>query len=151
MGRKGRQMKKEIVAPPKLGRILETVLYCHYETREAMNKFYDEVLGLRENRISSGGYRLGSGVLLLFNADKCESQSSPPPHGTSGRGHVCFVAPDGAYEAWQNWIRQAGIGIIEEIEWKPPLCGRSFYFHDPAGNVLEIADKDIWPKSIVAG
>lgn len=111
--------------PPKLDRILETVLYCRDETREAMNKFYDEVLGLRENRISGGSYRLGNGVLLLFNADKCENQSSPPPHGTSGRGHICFVAPDSAYETWQGWIRQAGIGIIEEIEWQPPVSSDS--------------------------
>jgi catechol 2,3-dioxygenase-like lactoylglutathione lyase family enzyme len=135
------------VTPPKLSRILETVLYCRDDTRNEMIRFYDEVLGLRENRVSGAGYRLSNGMLLLFNADKSAIQSSPPPHGTTGRGHTCFVAPDGAYEAWKNWIRQADIEIIEEIEWTSPLSGRSFYFHDPAGNVLEIADSDIWPKS----
>ena len=140
-----------LVAPPKLSRILETVLYCRDDTCGEMVKFYDEVLGLRGNRVSGGSYRLSNGLLLLFNADKSASQSSPPPHGTTGRGHTCFVAPDGAYEAWQSWIRLAGIEIIEEIEWTSPFRGRSFYFHDPAGNVLEIADRDIWPKNVVGG
>ena len=31
------------------------------------------------------------------------------------------------------------------LEWDNGV--RSFYFHDPAGNVLEIADGDLWPKS----
>ena len=139
------------VAPPRLSRILETVLYCRDDTRNEMGKFYDEVLGLRENRVSGGSYRLSNGMLLLFNADKSTSQSSPPPHGTTGRAHTCFVAADGAYEAWKSWIRQANIEIIEEIEWTSPLSGRSFYFHDPAGNLLEIADRDIWPKSFAGG
>jgi catechol 2,3-dioxygenase-like lactoylglutathione lyase family enzyme len=110
-----------------------------------MFRFYDDVLGLAECRISRGGYRVGSGILLIFDADKSSSQSSPPPHGTIGRGHTCFVSPPGAYDHWQQSLRGAGVEVIEEIEWDKPFHGRSFYFHDPAGNVLEIADRDIWP------
>ncbi|MEQ8788558.1 MAG: hypothetical protein RIC55_19770 [Pirellulaceae bacterium] len=40
------------------------------------------------------------------------------------------------------------MAVIDEIDWMPPLRGRSFYFHDPAGNVLEIADRDIWPSDV---
>jgi catechol 2,3-dioxygenase-like lactoylglutathione lyase family enzyme len=36
------------------------------------------------------------------------------------------------------------VPIVEEIEWDNGV--RSFYFHDPAGNVLEIAGGDMWPK-----
>jgi catechol 2,3-dioxygenase-like lactoylglutathione lyase family enzyme len=35
--------------------------------------------------------------------------------------------------------------MLQEIEWDNGV--RSFYFHDPAGNVLEIADGDLWPES----
>ncbi len=132
--------------PPRLSRILETVLYCRDDNREDMMRFYTEVLGLGECRTPAGGYRLGSGMLLIFNADRSAGQSSPPPHGTTGRAHACFVSPSGAYEGWKQWLLDAGVKIIEEIEWTPPLRGRSFYFHDPAGNVLEIADSDIWPQ-----
>jgi len=132
-------------APPKLARILETVLYCPDAQRAEMERFYDDVLGLADRRVGGLGYRLGPAVLLIFDADKAAAQSSPPAHGTKGRAHTCFVCPDGAYEEWKRWIADAGIEVLEEIAWTPPLSGRSFYFHDPAGNVLEIADRDIWP------
>ena len=32
--------------------------------------------------------------------------------------------------------------VLREVDWP---AGRSFYFHDPDGNLLEIADADIWP------
>lgn len=134
-------------APPGLNRILETVLYCREEAYEEMIRFYDLVLGLQEQRVFEGMYRLGSGMLLLFSSEKSMVKVSPPPHGTAGRAHTCFVAPDGAYDHWKDWIQAASVPIIQEIHWTSPFHGRSFYFHDPAGNVLEIADRDIWPKT----
>lgn len=131
--------------PARLDRILETVLYCRDEDREAMRRFYDDVLGLAECRIGQGAYRLESSLLLLFNADASTKQASPPPHGTKGRGHTCFVSPEGAYEDWKDWIRRSGAEVLEEIDWTSPFVGRSFYFHDLAGNVVEIAERDIWP------
>lgn len=132
--------------PPDLSYILETVLYSRNDTRDAMAQFYDELLGLGERRTSAGGYRLGSSMLLIFNADESTGQSRPPPHGTVGPAHTCFVSPPGAYENWKRWILGAGVDIIDEIEWTSPLRGRSIYFRDPSGNVLEIADTDIWPQ-----
>jgi hypothetical protein len=35
--------------------------------------------------------------------------------------------------------------ILQEIEWDNGV--RSFYFHETVGNVLEIADGDLWPES----
>ena len=127
--------------PPGLSHILETVLYSRTDTREQMGRFYGEVLGLAER-----GYRVGSGKLLIFNADKSTVQSSPPPHGTIGSGHTCFVSAPGDYDRWKSWLREARVVIIEEIAWEDPYQGNSFYFHDPAGNVIEIADRDIWPQ-----
>jgi len=34
-------------------------------------------------------------------------------------------------------------GESKEIAWP---VGRSFYFRDPDGNLLELADADIWPR-----
>ena len=131
-----------------LDRILETVLYCRTDNREATLQFYEDVLELGSRRVlphSPGIYRLGASVLLIFNADETTVKKSPPPTGTTGRAHTCFAAPPNGYEVWKDRIRDAGVAIIDEIEWSPPLSGRSFYFHDPAGNVLEVADRDIWP------
>ncbi|MFO0837792.1 MAG: VOC family protein [Phycisphaerae bacterium] len=132
-----------------LAGVLETVLYCRDHNYAETIRFYENLLGLRNQRMrGTNGYRLGASILLIFNADRSANQASPPPHGTSGRAHTCFVAPKGAYQAWMDRIKAAGVAILEEIQWDPPLHGRSFYFHDPAGNVLEIADRDIWPTEM---
>ena len=133
----------------KLDRVLETVLYCRNENRDEVMQFYDDVLCLRENRLfseKSGLYRLGATVLLVFNADETTVKQSPPATGTTGRAHTCFVVGPAQFEDWKQRVQRAGVEIIDEIEWAPPLKGRSFYFNDPAGNVLEIADRDIWPE-----
>ena len=114
-------------------------------------RFYDDVLGLRENRLFAGSpglYRLGATVLLVFNADETTVKKSPPPTGTTGRAHTCFVVEATQFEDWKQRVQDADVEIIDEIEWAPPLKGRSFYFNDPAGNVLEIADRDIWPEQV---
>ena len=45
----------------------------------------------------------------------------------------------------RNAPSRTGIEITHEQEWQGGR--RSFYFKDPAGNLLEIADGDIWPGS----
>ena len=126
----------------RLAGVLETVLYCTTENEEATRRFYRDVLGLAPVREGSVAYRLGSGVFLLFNADESAVQDSPPAHGAPGGVHVCFLAAPGEYDAWKARVA-AATQITEEIEWAPGR--RSFYFEDPAGNVLEIAEADMWP------
>ena len=65
-------------------------------------------------------------------------------HGTTGPGHACLtVAAPGEYDGWRERLRGAGVEVIHEHEWDGGR--RSLYFNDPAGNLLEIADGDIWP------
>lgn len=128
----------------ELAGILETVVYCTTENEEATRRFYREVLGLRPVREESAAHRLGAGVFLLFNADESSVQDSPPAHGAPGRVHTCFLARPDEYEAWKEWVEAQGVEITEEIEWDSGP--RSFYFEDPAGNVLEIAEADMWPR-----
>jgi catechol 2,3-dioxygenase-like lactoylglutathione lyase family enzyme len=49
------------------------------------------------------------------------------------------------YEAWKGRIAAAGLEVTHEHEWSEGR--RSFYFNDPAGNLLEIADGDLWPEA----
>jgi catechol 2,3-dioxygenase-like lactoylglutathione lyase family enzyme len=132
--------------PPELEGVLETVLYYAPGLHDEMAAFYGEVMGFR----SVGGsadhflfYRAGGSVFLLFNTEAAARQDSPPPHGARGAGHVCFVVPEGAYGPWKRHLEGRGVAIEDELEW--PRGGRSFYFRDPAGNALEIADRDVWP------
>ena len=41
-------------------------------------------------------------------------------------------------------LAEAGVEIEHDHEW--PDERRSFYFRDPAGNLLEVANADIWPS-----
>jgi catechol 2,3-dioxygenase-like lactoylglutathione lyase family enzyme len=130
------------VEPPALEGILETVLYCTSANEETTRHFYEDVLGLR--RIGRSSYRTGGDVFLLFNSNNSGIQDEPPPHGASGSVHVCFLTSPDDYEGWKTKVAGADIEIIQEITWDESRL-RSFYFKDPAGNLLEIADGDLWP------
>jgi catechol 2,3-dioxygenase-like lactoylglutathione lyase family enzyme len=128
----------------QLAGILETVVYCTTENEEETRRFYRDVLGLEPVREDSVAHRIGSGLLLVFNADESSVQDSPPAHGRpDARVHVCFLAASEEYDRWKEKLMDDGVEIVEEIDWRQGP--RSFYFEDPAGNVLEIAEKDMWP------
>lgn len=129
----------------ELAGILETVVYCTTENEEKTRRFYREVLRLEPVREGSGAHRVGSGLFLLFNADESSVQDSPPAHGSAdARVHTCFLARPDDYEAWKERLASHGVEVTEEIEWD--AGSRSFYFEDPAGNVVEIAEADMWPR-----
>lgn len=133
--------------PPELEGILETVLYYPPGFHDEVSAFYEEVMGFRPIGSSEGRflfYRAGGSVFLLFEHEASAKQDSPPPHGARGAGHVCFVVPEHAYDSWKSHLARNGADVESELEW--PRGGRSFYFRDPAGNALEIADRDVWPE-----
>jgi catechol 2,3-dioxygenase-like lactoylglutathione lyase family enzyme len=135
---------QDTTVPSRLQAILETVVYCTTENEEETRRFYRVVLGLEPVREGSAAHRVGSGLFLLFNADESSVQDSPPAHGAPGRVHTCFLARPDEYGAWKERIGSHGVEITEEITWD--AGPRSFYFEDPAGNVLEIAEADMWPR-----
>jgi catechol 2,3-dioxygenase-like lactoylglutathione lyase family enzyme len=132
------------VPPPvRLTGVLETVLYYESAQADEIERFYRELLGLR--RLGRGlNFRLGDGVLLLFDPAESSVQETPPPHGARGPVHTCFLTPPEEYDAWKEHLAQHGVPRIEERTWEGGV--RSFYFRDPAGNVLEIAGGDLWPR-----
>ena len=133
---------------PPLRGLLEASLYHDAEQTEAIERFYADVLGLVKVADWPGGhaFRLGDSVLLLFERKALESREGPvSAHGSSGPGHVCLVTDRGAFEAWKDELSRRGVAITHEHEW-PGAC-RSFYFTDPAGNLLEVADGDLWPPA----
>lgn len=131
-------------SPSPLAGVLETVLYYEAGQEDELERFYTEVVGLQPmgRGRSSLGFRIGAGVLLLFEAAKSSVQDEPPPHGATGRIHTCFLAAPGDFDAWKERI-SARVAVTDEITWEQSAL-RSFYFDDPAGNVLEIAEGDLW-------
>src|SRR5882724_5582696 len=123
--------------------IFETVLYA--DDLAAAERFYHDALGLevieRGNLVAA--FRCRGGVLLVFDPRKSAVPGRDvPSHGTSGAGHVAFAAKPENIDAWRLQLREAGIPIEQEIEW--PQGGRSIYFRDPAGNVIELAPPTLW-------
>lgn len=129
---------------PPLQRVLETVLY--YTDPDATERFYSDVLGMRLLSREPGRslfYRAGESVFLLFNAEETLKGGHLPAHGATGPVHTCFQVDAADYEPWKAYLASRGVPIIQETRWS---TGLSFYFRDPAGNVLEIANTDIWPR-----
>lgn len=125
--------------------MLETVLYVQDLARA--ERFYVEVLGFRKLSGEPGRslfLRAGGSVFLLFRAEETLQPGTLPAHGAQGAGHACFEVPEDAYAAWKTHLPARGVPLIQEQAW--PAGGRSVYFHDPDGNLLEIADRDLWPK-----
>jgi catechol 2,3-dioxygenase-like lactoylglutathione lyase family enzyme len=136
-------------APPLQG-VLETVLY--FTDQDSTERFYGEILGMRLISKQPGRslfFRAGDSVFLLFDASATQKGGELPPHGASGPGHVCFEVEASVYEEWKRHLEACGVEVLQEVKW--PGRGSmstllSFYFRDSYGNLLEIADGDLWPK-----
>ncbi|NDV97811.1 VOC family protein [Salipiger sp. PrR002] len=133
-------------APPP--HLLEAALYC--ADLDAAEAFYSGVMGLTKlQRVGDRHvfFRVGSGVLLIFNPDETEKPPRNPAlpvpaHGARGPGHVCLAMPGAAMDGWRARLLQAGVEIEQDFIW--PNGARSIYFRDPAGNSVELAEPRLW-------
>jgi catechol 2,3-dioxygenase-like lactoylglutathione lyase family enzyme len=126
-----------------IARVLETVLYV--DDLAAAERFYGEVLGLELDSSKPGlfvFFRVGDGMLLLFEPEAASTGRNVPAHGTTGAGHACFAVAEAELAPWRAHLERHGVAIEQEVTW--PRGGRSFYFRDPAGNSLELATPKIW-------
>lgn len=119
---------------------------CIYVTDLKRTKdFYTHIIGLPmismvENRHVF--FRAGTSVLLCFIAERTLQDAAMPPHGAKGAIHFAFEVARDDYETALQKLKGAGVPILHEHEWKGGL--RSFYFHDPDLNLLEVVEEGIW-------
>lgn len=133
---------------PKLDGVLETALYVDDMERAA--RFYEQVLQLpvltadsRFRAYDAGG----KSVLLLFQRGATlETVHLPggtiPPHDGHGPLHVAFAVAAEELPAWEQRLEAQKIAIEGRTEW--PRGGRSVYFRDPDGHLLELATPGLW-------
>ncbi len=123
-------------------RIKETCLYVHDLNHYT---FYHNLLDLSVISYVEKKhvfFRAGSSVLLFFNPDNSKNKQSPPAHYGGGKQHFAFEVRRSDYEKIKSDIILKGIKITDTVLWKNRQ--ESFYFEDPAGNVLEIVPEGIW-------
>jgi catechol 2,3-dioxygenase-like lactoylglutathione lyase family enzyme len=128
--------------------ILETAVYA--DDLAAAEAFYGGVLDLPVIARVEGRhvfFRVGPGVLLVFNPDATEVPSSNPAlpvpvHGARGQGHVCFAASAAEIARWRERFGAVGVEVEAEFDW--PNGARSLYVRDPAGNSVEFAEPRLW-------
>lgn len=134
---------------PPIDGVVETILYV--DDLERAVAFYRDVLGLRlmtGDTVRFQAFDSGAGrVLLLFKRGGTrEAVPAPvgmiPPHDGSGQLHIGFAIPADAYEPWLARLRRLGLAIESETRWA--RGGRSLYFRDPDGHLLELITPGIW-------
>jgi catechol 2,3-dioxygenase-like lactoylglutathione lyase family enzyme len=130
-----------------IARIKETCIYV--TDLQATKQFYSYQLGLPLISFVEGRhvfFKAGQSVLLCFVADKTLHEKELPPHGAAGSVHFAFEVPRQDYVAALQTIKDAKITILHEHVWKDEL--RSFYFHDPDGNLVEIIEEGLWEADV---
>ena len=133
----------------KFEKIVETCIYS--PDLKIMKDFYVNRLGLdlisEEERIHVF-LKAGKSMLLVFNPENTSlaANSTFPTHGacTSHSSiHFALEIEQAGYEAAKNLLAQNKIAIEKEMSWGSG--GKSVYFRDPAGNLVEIVTKGQWP------
>jgi catechol 2,3-dioxygenase-like lactoylglutathione lyase family enzyme len=123
--------------------LLEAGLYV--DDLDPAEAFYRDVLGLEVIGKEPGRhvfFRVGQGVLLVFNPESTQKQGLFPSHGARGPGHAALGITADSFHAWRARLQEHGVQIEKEATW--PLDGRSLYFRDPAGNSIELISPGCW-------
>jgi catechol 2,3-dioxygenase-like lactoylglutathione lyase family enzyme len=136
-------------APPIRG-ILETAIYS--DDLERAHRFYGGTLGLKRvlDSVRMLTYAVAPAqVLLVFKRGATREDSNTPGgvvpgHHAEGPAHFAFAIEANAYDGWRTHLMASGVTIRSEVTW--PNGGKSLYFDDPDGNVVELATPGLWPN-----
>lgn len=125
--------------PPELIGILETCLYV--DDLERSQRFYETLFGCtlvtkEAGRLHVMQVKQGQ-ILLLFK------RGASPDHDGSGQNHLAFAIPREEVAAWERWLGEHQLEIVERKKWQ--YGGESLYFRDPDGHLLEVATPGTWP------
>jgi catechol 2,3-dioxygenase-like lactoylglutathione lyase family enzyme len=133
----------------KFEKIIET---CIYSTDlNIMKDFYVNRLRLELVSEEEGRHvflKAGKSMLLIFNPENTmvSTNSIFPAHGAitpPSSIHFALEIEHVDYEAARKVLIQNKIPIEKEMSWDNE--GKSIYFRDPVGNLVEIVTKGQWP------
>jgi catechol 2,3-dioxygenase-like lactoylglutathione lyase family enzyme len=133
---------------PKLDGILETALYT--DDMERARAFYEGVLELKsifgDSRLTAYGVAPRSVLLIFKRGSATQTVTMPggtiPGHDGSGPLHVAFAIGKDVLAQWEQHLAARGVAIEGTTSWS--RGGRSIYFRDPDGHLLELATPGLW-------
>ena len=110
---------------------------------DATVRFYESVLGMVKEEFGEGRIALKFGnqkINLHQYGNEFEPKAETPKPGSQD---LCFIAETGLEEAMEHVIRH-GAAILEGPVRRTGATGPllSFYFRDPDGNLIEIANHE---------
>ncbi|HVG42188.1 MAG TPA: VOC family protein [Chitinophagaceae bacterium] len=129
----------------KISSIKETCIYI--TDIERTKEFYNTRLQLPVISIVPDRhifFKAGASVLLCFIAAQTRKEMELPSHGASGCIHFAFEVEKEVYDETLNMVKKQEITILHEHVWKGGL--RSFYFHDPDTNLVEVIEEGLWDR-----
>jgi catechol 2,3-dioxygenase-like lactoylglutathione lyase family enzyme len=136
---------------PPIHGVVESILYVDDLPKAVV--FYREVLGFVPLKGDGDRFQAfdagGRGVLLLFKrggtlAPAVTAGGVIPPHDGRGPHHIAFAIDPESYEPWRGRLQARGIAIESETHWE--RGGRSLYFRDLDGHLVELVTPGIWPN-----
>ncbi|MFM9995933.1 MAG: VOC family protein [Phycisphaerales bacterium] len=128
--------------------MLETALYVDDVARAA--DFYQRVFGFaaltRDERLCALDVA-GRQVLLLFRRggslqDMTDARGTIPGHDGSGAYHFAFAIDAADLDAWEQRLTATGVRIEGRMAWA--RGGKSLYFRDPDGHLVELITPGVW-------
>lgn len=128
--------------------LTETALYV--DNLDRAKRFYNEVLGLRslaeDDRLCALDVA-GKHILLLFRRGASTTATelpggTIPPHDGAGPLHAAFAIDAAELPAWEAHLNAHGVDILSRVSW--PKGGKSIYFRDPDGHLLELLTPGVW-------
>jgi len=134
---------------PKIRGVLETSLYV--SDLERSRTFYTQLFHfsvmLEDGRFCALDV-CGRQVLLLFRKEATGALRTEggliPPHGADGGSlHVAFAIGQDDLDPWERRLARDHVEIESRVQW--PRGGKSLYFRDPDGHLIELASPGLWP------
>ena len=104
-------------------------------------RFYESVLGMNKETYGEGRIALKFGnqkINLHEHGKEFEPKASQPVPGSED---LCFIT-DTKLEVAMNYVKSKGVKILEGPVSRIGATGTivSFYFRDPEGNLIEVAN-----------
>ena len=137
-----------VATVPPVSGVLETGIYV--DDVERSRAFYERVFGFKamiaEERIVAFDVAPGSVLILFRKGGTLEPVPVAgrfiPPHDGSGPQHFAFGIAAADIDAWKAHLAAEGVAVESEVAW--PQGGRSLYFRDPDGLLVELATPGLW-------